>query len=119
MCVDVNLEAKERLAEFVRNTRKNQHLSQRAYGKKLGVTGTAVRRWEEMISDPDTENLRRIASSAGIPVEDLITYLEGKAPKESPEFEKILMQMNLLPLPQVAAIVKAGVDRLASVSEGH
>ncbi len=40
-------------------------MSQRAFGKLLGVSATAVQLWEKGESIPDTQNLANIAARAG------------------------------------------------------
>jgi transcriptional regulator with XRE-family HTH domain len=111
----VNTVGREKLVEIVKKTRGA--MSQRAFGKLLGVSTTAVQSWERGDSVPDTENLAKIAARAGYNLEQLLGYLEGNALPETSDLSVILRQIKYMPLSQVAQIVQAAADRLAAVAE--
>ncbi|MFH7025127.1 MAG: helix-turn-helix domain-containing protein [Heteroscytonema crispum UTEX LB 1556] len=111
----MNTVGREKLVEIVKKTRGT--MSQRAFGKLLGVSTTAVQSWERGDSVPDTENLAKIAARAGYTLEQLLGYLEGKALLETSDLSVILRQIKYMPLSQVAQIVQAAADRLAAVAE--
>ncbi|WP_414587180.1 helix-turn-helix domain-containing protein [Scytonema sp. PCC 10023] len=92
-------------------------MSQRAFGKLLGVSATAVQMWEKGVKVPDTENLAQIAARAGYTFEELLCCLEGKPVSEASDLSLILRQINHLPLSQVAQIVQPGAARLAAAAE--
>jgi len=111
----VNLEARKKLIEVVKMARGS--MSQRGFGKLLGVSATAVQLWEKGETVPDTENLAQIAARAGYTVEELLSYLDDKPLPEPSEVNLILKHIQSMPLSQVAIIGRAVVDRLAAAAE--
>ena len=59
--------------------RKNAGLSQNELGKKLGVSGKAVSKWENGSADPSTTNLLALAKLYGVEAENLLRGVENKA----------------------------------------
>ncbi|OLP18092.1 hypothetical protein BST81_13790 [Leptolyngbya sp. 'hensonii'] len=116
--VELSLEARERLANLIRGVRSTQRLSQRAYGRKLGVAGTTVRDWEDQSTVPDTRNLLKIAASAGYTLDEMITYLSGGELPPMSGIDKMVEQIKCLPDDKFAKVVRAVGDRLATVAEG-
>ncbi len=108
----VNIEGKEKLIEIIKTARGS--MSQRAFGKVLGVSATAVQLWEKGDTIPDTENLAKIAARSGYTLEDLLRCLEGKPLSDPSDLNQILTKIQLMPLSQVSMIVRAGVDRLTT-----
>jgi transcriptional regulator with XRE-family HTH domain len=111
----VNTESRQKLIEIIKLARGS--MSQRAFGKVLGVSATAVQMWEKGVKIPDTENLARIATQAGYSLEELLCCLEGKPVAEVSDVNLILRQIHHMPLSQVAQIVQAGAARLAAAVE--
>jgi transcriptional regulator with XRE-family HTH domain len=110
----MNLSAREKLAKLVKETRGD--LSQRAFGKKIGVTGTAVRLWEEMETFPDTANLERIGELAGYSLEELMRFLDGSSRLQidTSEFVFYLKLMRRMDREQLVKVVQAGAELLGS-----
>nr|WP_202895492.1 helix-turn-helix transcriptional regulator [Iningainema tapete] len=92
-------------------------MSQRAFGKLLGVSSTAVQLWEKGVNVPDTEHLAQIASRAGYRLEELLHCLEGKPLPETSDLSLILRQIKYMPLNQVAQIAQAAAERFAAVAD--
>ncbi|MGI2903050.1 helix-turn-helix domain-containing protein [Tolypothrix sp. VBCCA 56010] len=111
----MNIESRQKLIEIIKLARGST--SQRAFGKLLGVSATAVQMWEKGVKVPDTENLAQIATRAGYTLEELLCCLEGKAVPETSDLSVILRQINHMPLSQVAQIVQAAAARFAAVAE--
>lgn len=111
----MNVEAKKKLIEVVKMARGS--MSQRAFGKLLGVSATAVQLWEKGETVPDTENLAKIAARAGYTMEELLNYLGAKALQETSALNEILKHIKAMPLSQVAMIGQAVVDRFAAAAE--
>ncbi len=111
----MNIESRQKLIEIIKLARGT--MSQRAFGKVLGVSATAVQMWEKGVKVPDTENLARIAAKAGYTLEELLCCLEGKPVAEISDLSVILRQIHHMPLSQVAKIVQAGAARLAAAAE--
>ncbi|MBW4661005.1 MAG: helix-turn-helix domain-containing protein [Drouetiella hepatica Uher 2000/2452] len=107
-------ETRERLIKVVKLARGS--MSQRQFAKLLGVSSTAVQLWEKGETMPDTKNLAQIATRAGYTIEGLVEYLTGhKMPEfEEGEVDKILRQVQLMPLQQVAVIGQAIAERFVS-----
>jgi transcriptional regulator with XRE-family HTH domain len=111
----VNIESREKLIEIIKLARGS--MSQRAFGKLLGVSATAVQLWEKGVNVPDTEYLAQIAARAGYTLEELLCCLEGRAVPEISDLSVILRQIKYMPLSQVAQIAQAIAERFASVAE--
>jgi transcriptional regulator with XRE-family HTH domain len=111
----VNDESRKKLIEIIKQARGS--MSQRAFGKLLGVSATSVHTWEKGVKVPDTENLAQIASRAGYTMEELVYCLDGKRIPEASDLSLILRQINNMPLSHVAQIVQAAANRLASAAE--
>jgi transcriptional regulator with XRE-family HTH domain len=112
----VNIESREKLIEIIKLARGS--MSQRGFGKLLGVSATAVQLWEKGVNVPDTEYLAKIAARAGYTMNELITCLDGKPIQETSDLSLILRQIQHMPLSQVAQIVQAAADRFAAVASG-
>ncbi|MGL4378067.1 MAG: helix-turn-helix domain-containing protein [Microcoleaceae cyanobacterium] len=111
----VDAEAKKKLIEVVKLARGS--MSQRAFGKLLGVSSTAVQFWEKGLTVPDRENLTQIAIRAGFTLEELITHLEGKPMPEPIDTNELLKKIQCLSVSELAMVGRAVMDRLASVAE--
>ncbi|MCU0542479.1 MAG: helix-turn-helix domain-containing protein [Oscillatoriaceae cyanobacterium Prado104] len=110
----VDAEGKRKLIEIVKLARGD--LSQRAFGKLLGVSSTAVQLWEKGQSIPDTENLAQIAVRAGFTLEELLAHLEGKPMREPVDTNDLLKKIQCMPLSDLAVVVRAGMERLAAAA---
>jgi transcriptional regulator with XRE-family HTH domain len=111
----VDLEARKKLIEVVKMARAS--MSQRAFGKLLGVSATAVQLWEKGESIPDTQNLANIAARAGYTMEELLNYLGVKPLPQSSDVNQIVKHIKSMPLNEVAIIGRAVMDRLAAAAE--
>jgi transcriptional regulator with XRE-family HTH domain len=111
----VDAEAKRKLIEIVKLARGD--MSQRAFGKLLGVSSTAVQLWEKGQTIPDTENLAQIAIKAGFTLEELIGYLEGKPMQEPVDTNDLLKKIQCMPIADLAVVGRAVMDRLAAAAE--
>jgi transcriptional regulator with XRE-family HTH domain len=111
----VNPEAKQKIGEIVKVARGS--MSQRGFAKILGVSYTALGSWEKGEYVPDIETLAQIAERAGYTMEELLNYLGLKSQTETSDFNQIIKQIRVMPLSQVALIVQAGANRLASAME--
>ncbi|BAY61916.1 helix-turn-helix transcriptional regulator [Tolypothrix sp. FACHB-123] len=111
----MDLEARKKLIEVVKMARGS--MSQRAFGKLLGVSATAVQLWEKGESIPDTQNLANIAARAGYTMEELLNYLGVKPVSESSDVNQIVKYIKSMPLSEVAIIGRVVMDRLAAAAE--
>jgi transcriptional regulator with XRE-family HTH domain len=111
----VNLEGRSKLIEVIKMARGC--MSQRAFGKLLGVSATAVQLWEKGVTIPDTENLAQIAARSGYTVEELLNYLDGKPLPVPSDVNQIIKQIKVMPISQVTIIGQAVLDRLAAAAE--
>lgn len=111
----MNIESRQKLVEIIKLARGS--MSQRAFGKLLGVSATAVQMWEKGVKVPDTENLAQIAAKAGYTLEEVVSCLEGKPVPETSDVSQILRQIKYMPLSQVAMISQAAAERFAAAAE--
>jgi transcriptional regulator with XRE-family HTH domain len=108
----VNIQNRQKLSEIIKTARGT--MSQRAFGKLLGVSATAVQLWEKGDTVPDTENLAKLAARAGYSLEELLRFLDGKPVSDPLD---IINKIRFLPLSQVALIGKAVAERFAASAE--
>ena len=112
----VDAEARKKLSEVVKLARGD--LSFSAFGRLLGVSGSAVQYWEKGQVLPDTKNLTQIAARAGFTMEELMAHLEGKPMPEPLDTNDLLKKIQCMPpIADLAVIVRAGVERLANAAE--
>jgi len=111
----VDAEAKKKLSEVVKLARGSMSLS--AFGRLLGVSGSAVQYWEKGQVLPDTKNLTQIATRAGFTMEELMAHLEGRPVQEPVNTNELLKKIQCMPISELAVIVRAGVERLAAAAE--
>ena len=111
----MDLEAKKKLIEVVKMARGS--MSQRGFGKLLGVSATAVQLWEKGETIPDTTNLAKIAAKAGYTMEEVLNYIGAKPLQEPSDLNDIIKQIKSMPLSEVATIAQAAVARLAAAAE--
>lgn len=104
-------EGTEKLIGIIKLARGS--MSQRAFGKLLGVSTTAVQLWEKGVNVPDTENLAKIAARLGYKLDEILSYLAGKPVPEPLDLAQILKQIKVMPLSQVAMIAQAAAERFA------
>ncbi len=111
----MDLEAKKKLIEVVKMARGS--MSQRGFGKLLGVSATAVQLWEKGETIPDTTNLAKIAAKAGYTMEEVLNYIGAKPLQEPSDINQILKHIKSMPLSQVALISQAVTERFAAAAE--
>ena len=111
----MNIESREKLIEIIKLARGS--MSQRGFGKLLGVSATAVQLWEKGVNVPDTEYLVKIAARAGYTLEELLGCLNGNPIQEASDLSLILRQIKYMPLSQVAQIAQAALERFATLAE--
>ena len=111
----MNAEAKRKLIEIVKLARGD--LSFSAFGRLLGVSGSAVQYWEKGQVLPDTKNLTQIAAKAGFTMEELMAHLEGKPMPEPVYTNELLKKIQCMPISELAVIGRAVMERLAAAAE--
>lgn len=108
-------EAKKKLLEVIKIARGT--MSQRGFGKLLGVSATAVQLWEKGETIPDVGNLSQIAARAGYTMEELLNYLGHKPISQTSDVNQIVKYIKSMPLNEVAIIGRVAMDRLAAAAE--
>ena len=63
----------------IKAAREKAKLTQEELGKKIGITGVAIMRYEKGQRNPKLETLQRIAAALNVPVSDLLEW-EGISP---------------------------------------
>ena len=66
---------------YMYEKRKETGESQNELGRKLGVTGKAVSKWENGAAKPKTEILRKLAALWNVSIEELLRIREGEKKK--------------------------------------
>ncbi len=61
----------EKVGKFIKSLRKKNHLTQKEFADKYGVTYQAVSKWENGINLPDISLIRQISKDFNIPLEDI------------------------------------------------
>ena len=62
----------EKVGKFIKDLRKNNHLTQAQFADKYGVTYQAVSKWENGLNLPDVSLIRQISKDFNISVEDIL-----------------------------------------------
>lgn len=68
-----------KIGEKIKLARKRAGLTQEQLGKKIGVTGVAVMRYERGERQPKVETLLEIAHHLNVPITDFISFDEAAA----------------------------------------
>ena len=71
-----------KIGEVIRKYRKERQLTQEETARILGVTASAVNKWENGVSYPDIFLLAPIARLFGISTDTLLSYREDLTPQE-------------------------------------
>ena len=85
----------ERIGQMIKDIRKKNHLTQKQFADKYGVTYQAVSKWENGKNIPDIVLLREIGKDFEIPMEDLLDGKTSTTPKKS--FVKKYKNLSLKP----------------------
>ncbi len=111
MCVCVFMQFdKRKFAQLIRRLRGSY--SQKEFAGILGVTYGAVQSWEKAEVVPNSQNLSKVASYAGISLEDLFSKVcDDKVVKLGAD--RLISEMVSLPREEVARIACAAVQMLS------
>lgn len=90
-CSDIEDGVKMRIGEIIRKYRKEKELTQEQLAGLLGVTASAVNKWEKGSACPDIALLAPIARALGVSLDTLLAYHE-KLTKE--EVNDILRELR-------------------------
>ena len=71
------------LGKFISVRRKYMGLTQEELGEKIGVSKSAVAKWEIDGGLPDRDNLRRLSKAIGVSVDDLHTIINDTNTNEA------------------------------------
>ncbi len=63
----------ENIQKFIKNLRKENHLTQKQLADMLGVTYQAVSKWERGLNIPDISTLKEISRLFGVDIDTMIT----------------------------------------------
>ena len=74
-----------KVGNFIRELRKKNGLTQKAFGEKYGITYQAVSKWERGINIPDISLLREISKDFNVSLENI---LDGEVKEEKIENKK-------------------------------
>ena len=69
----------EKIGEFIKKIRKDNHLTQKEFAELFGVTYQAVSKWENGLNIPDIATLKEISKKFNVDINDL---LEGENKKK-------------------------------------
>mgnify|MGYP001053935205 CR=1 FL=1 len=61
-------------ADQIRRLRQEKGITQQALGQALGVSATAVQKWERGQSQPNIQTLRRMADLFGVSLDELCDH---------------------------------------------
>lgn len=78
------------IGKIIRIYRKQKHMTQEELANRLGVTASAVNKWENGNSMPDITLLAPIARLLGITLDRLLSFQEELTPEEQNQFIKEL-----------------------------
>lgn len=93
-----------RIGEIIRKYRKEQEMTQEQLAKLLGVTASAVNKWERGSACPDISLLAPVARALSISLDTLLAYHERLSEEEVNEILKELkVRMEKEPYQEVLA----------------
>ena len=70
----------EKIGEFIKKIRKDNHLTQKEFAELFGVTYQAVSKWENGLNIPDIATLKEISKKFNVDINDL---LDGENKKKN------------------------------------
>lgn len=76
------------MGQLIKAARERAGMTQEELGKKIGVTGVAIMRYEKGQRQPRLAQLQAIASALGVPVQDLISDWEAV---DKEEFKRVFI----------------------------
>lgn len=115
--VTMDEEARKRLKEILEQVRAGR--SQRQFARDLGVSLGTVQNWLSGDSFPSSEKLEKVASVAGMSLEQLFVYLKGEdatrqgLPKVA---EDVLFHAKSLDKSQQVRLLKLLIDEITDNS---
>ncbi len=68
----------EKIGQFIKKLRKDNHLSQQEFAKRLGVSFQAVSKWENGKNMPDISTLKEIKKQFHVPIDEILGGVEAK-----------------------------------------
>ncbi len=83
--------AKISLGKYIAERRKHMRLTQEKFADKIGVSKSAIAKWETDGGLPDRDNLKRIAEVVGVSADELYRIIER------PEMNKEDFDINITP----------------------
>ena len=86
------------LGRYISQRRKQMGLTQEKLAGKLGVSKSAIAKWETDGGLPDRDNLRKLSEILNVPVDDLHTVIEGESREDS------IQNVNITP--EIIAILE-------------
>lgn len=69
-------------ADKIRYFRQKKGISQQTLGEMLGVSATAVHKWEHGLSQPDIPALRRMSEIFGVSIDELCDHQPPSDPQD-------------------------------------
>lgn len=76
------------MGQLIKAARERAGMTQEELGKKIGVTGVAIMRYEKGQRQPRLAQLQAIAAALGVPVQDLISDWEAV---DKEEFKRVFI----------------------------
>lgn len=114
MVVVMNLQAREKLAEVLKELRGHEALT--VFAKRFDVSYQALSKWESLQSFPDMFHLAKIAKFAGYSLDDFVCFLEGKQPEKRSEFGCLKQQVKSLKINEFVELYKMMSDRVVEMA---
>jgi transcriptional regulator with XRE-family HTH domain len=91
--------------------RKKAGLSQREVGKRLGITGTAVGKFENNISIPSAERLKQLAYLYNVSTDYLLNIKVNPAVEEKEDAARIRLE-KLEEIQKMLSVLQEEIDEL-------
>lgn len=76
------MEEKECLGQYIAKRRKYMGLTQEELAEKVGVSKSAIAKWETDRGLPDRDNLKRLSVVINVPVEEMHRIIDKAGQKE-------------------------------------
>ncbi len=85
------MEENTSLGQFISLRRKHLRLTQEELGIRIGVSKSAIAKWETNGGLPDRDNLKRLAQALGVTVEEIYRIID-RSVAEKPD-----LKVNITP----------------------
>ena len=87
------------LGKYIADRRKRMHLTQEELGGRIGVSKSAVAKWETNRGIPDRDNLKRLSDVLDISMDEIHMIIDNVVPN--------VIDLNINITPEIIALLES------------